>query len=93
MLKYRKEKYMILTDAINLVLTEYPGMKAIGAAENSDAWIIGLDFTDSTSEHPAPGTPSIAVEKTTGVLHSLIPGTDEFWHYMTGARKVPIPRI
>lgn len=23
---------------------------------------------------------------------SLVPGTDEFWHYMTGARKVPIPR-
>lgn len=33
---------MILTDAINLVLAEYPGMKAIGAAESADAWIIGL---------------------------------------------------
>lgn len=28
---------MILTDAINLVLAEYPGMKAIGAAESADA--------------------------------------------------------
>ncbi len=83
---------MILTDAIGLVLAEYPGMKVIGAAENSDAWIIGLDFAASTSEHPVPGTPSIAVEKTSGVLHSLTPGTDEFWHYMTGARRAPIPR-
>ena len=84
---------MILTDAISLVLAEYPGMKAIGAAENSDAWIIGLDFAASTSEHPTPGTPSIAVDKTSGVLHSLTPGTDEFWHYMTGAKKVPIQQI
>lgn len=83
---------MILNDAISLVLDEYPGMKVIGVAENSDAWIIGLDFAASTSERPVPGTPSIAVEKTSGVLHSLVPGTDEFWHYMTGARKVPIPR-
>lgn len=83
---------MILDDAIGLVLDAYPGMKAIGAAESSDAWIIGLDFAASTSEHPVPGTPSIAVEKTSGVLHSLVPGTDEFWHYMTGVRKVPIPR-
>ena len=83
---------MILTDAIGLVLAEYPGMKVIGAAENSDAWIIGLDFAASTSEHPVPGMPSIAVDKTSGVLHSLTPGTDEFWHYMTGARKAPIPR-
>lgn len=84
---------MILTDAIGLVLAEYPGMRVIGAAENSDAWIIGLDFAASTSEHPVPGTPSIAVDKTSGVLHSLTPGTDEFWHYMTGARKVPIPQV
>lgn len=84
---------MILTDAIGLVLAEYPGMRAIGAAENSGAWIIGLDFAASTSEHPVPGTPSIAVDKTSGVLHSLTPGTDEFWHYMTGARKVPIPQV
>lgn len=84
---------MILTDAIGLVLAEYPGMRTIGAAENSDAWIIGLDFAASTSEHPVPGTPSIAVDKTSGVLHSLTPGTDEFWHYMTGARKVPIPQV
>lgn len=84
---------MILTDAISLVLAEYPGMRVIGAAENSDAWVIGLDFAASTSEHPVPGTPSIAVEKTSGVLHSLVPGTDEFWHYMTGARKVPIPQV
>ena len=84
---------MILTDAIGLVLAEYPGMRAIGAAESSDAWIIGLDFAASTSEHPVPGTPSIAVDKTSGVLHSLTPGTDEFWHYMTGARKVPIPQV
>ena len=83
---------MILTDAIGLVLAEYPGMKVIGAAENSDAWIIGLDFAASTSEHPVPGMPSIAVDKTSGVLHSLTPGTDEFWHYMTDARKAPIPR-
>ncbi len=83
---------MILDDAIGLVLDTYPDMKAIGAAESSDAWIIGLDFAASTSEHSVPGTPSIAVEKTSGVLHSLVPGTDEFWHYMTGARKVPIPR-
>lgn len=84
---------MILADAIGLVLAEYPGMRVIGAAENSDAWIIGLDFAASTSEHPVPGTPSIAVDKTSGVLHSLTPGTDEFWHYMTGARKVPIPQV
>jgi hypothetical protein len=84
---------MILGDAISLVLDEYPGMKAIGAAESSDVWIVGLDFAASTSEHPVPGTPSIAVEKTSGVLHSLVPGTDEFWHYMTGARKVPIPQV
>lgn len=84
---------MILDDAISLVLDEYPGMKAIGAAESPDAWIVGLDFASSTSEHPVPGTPSIAVEKTSGVLHSLVPGTDEFWHYMTGARKVPIPQV
>lgn len=84
---------MILGDAISLVLDEYPGMKVIGAAESSDAWIVGLDFAASTSEHPVPGTPSIAVEKTSGVLHSLVPGTDEFWHYMTGARKVPIPQV
>lgn len=84
---------MILDDAISLVLDEYPGMKAIGAAESSDAWIIGLDFAASTSEHPVPGTPSIAVEKASGVLHSLVPGTDEFWHYMTGARKVSIPQV
>ena len=84
---------MILDDAISLVLDEYPGMKAIGAAESSDAWIVGLDFAASTSEHPVPGTPSIAVEKTSGVLHSLVPGTGEFWHYMTGARKVPIPQV
>ena len=68
---------MILTDAINLVLAEYPGMKAIGAAESADAWIIGLDFASSTA----------------GVLHDLIPGTEDFWHYMTGAKKVTIPRI
>ena len=43
---------MILMDAIGLVLAEYPGMKAIGAAESPDAWIIGLDFAASTSEHP-----------------------------------------
>lgn len=84
---------MILNDAISLVLDEYPGMKVIGVAENSDAWIIGLDFAASTSEHPVPGTPSIAVDKTSGVLHSLTPGTDEFWHYMTGARNVPIPQV
>lgn len=65
---------MILTDAINLVLAEYPGMKAIGAAESADAWIIGLDFASSTDDHPVPGTPSVAVEKTSGVLHDLIPG-------------------
>ena len=59
---------MILTDAINLVLAEYPGMKAIGAAESADAWIIGLDFASSTDDHPVPGTPSVAVEKTSGVL-------------------------
>ncbi|EDN82849.1 hypothetical protein BIFADO_01130 [Bifidobacterium adolescentis L2-32] len=28
---------MILADAINLVLAEYPGMKAIGVAESADA--------------------------------------------------------
>ncbi len=55
---------MILADAINLVLAEYPGMKAIGAAESADAWIIGLDFASSTDDHPVPGTPSVAVEKT-----------------------------
>ena len=71
---------MILTDAIGLVLAEYPGMRAIGAAENSDAWIIGLDFAASTSEHPVPGTPSIAVDKTSGVLHSLTPGTVSYTH-------------
>ena len=43
---------MILADAINLVLAEYPGMKAIGAAESADAWIIGLDFASSTDDHP-----------------------------------------
>ena len=74
---------MILTDAINLVLAEYPGMKAIGAAESADAWIIGLDFASSTDDHPVPGTPSVAVEKTSGVLHDLIPGTEDLWHYMT----------
>ena len=84
---------MILTDAINLVLAEYPGMKAIGAAESADAWIIGLDFASSTDDHPAPGTPSVAVEKTSGGLHDLIPVTEDFWHYMTGAKKVTIPRI
>lgn len=45
---------MILADAINLVLAEYPGMKAIGAAESADAWIIGLDFASSTDDHPVP---------------------------------------
>ena len=80
---------MILTDAINLVLAEYPGMKA----ESADAWIIGLDFASSTDVHPVPGTPSVAVEKTSGVLHDLIPGTEDLWHYMTGAKKVTIPRI
>lgn len=84
---------MILADAINLVLAEYPGMKAIGAAESADAWIIGLDFASSTDDYPVPGTPSVAVEKTSGVLHDLIPGTEDFWHYMTGAKKVTIPRI
>lgn len=59
---------MILNDAISLVLDKYPDMKVIGAAENSDAWIIGLDFAASTSEHPVPGTPSIAVDKTSGVF-------------------------
>ena len=33
---------MLLSDAIKLVLAEYPDMKAIGAAENTDAWIVGL---------------------------------------------------
>lgn len=84
---------MILADAINLVLAEYPGMKAIGAAKSADAWIIGLDFASSTDDHPVPGTPSVAVEKTSSVLHDLIPGTEDFWHYMTGAKKVTIPRI
>ena len=46
-----------------------------------------------TDDHPVPGTPSVAVEKTSGVLHDLIPGTEDFWHYMTGAKKVTIPRI
>ena len=45
------------------------------------------------ADHPVPGTPSVAVEKTSGVLHDLIPGTEDFWHYMTGAKKVTIPRI
>lgn len=65
---------MILTDAINLVLAEYPGMKAIGAAESADAWIIGLDFTSSTDDHPVPGTPSAAVEKHQAFCMTLFRG-------------------
>lgn len=65
---------MILTDAINLVLAEYPGMKAIGAAESADAWIIGLDFASSTDDHPVPGTPSVAVEKHQAFCMTLFRG-------------------
>ena len=77
---------MILADAINLVLAEYPGMKAIGAAESADAWIIGLDFASSTDDHPVPHTERSG-RKTSGVLHDLIPGTEDLWHYMTGAKR------
>lgn len=65
---------MILADAINLVLAEYPGMKAIGAAESADAWIIGLDFASSTDDHPVPGTPSAAVEKHQAFCMTLFRG-------------------
>ncbi|MFC0266358.1 hypothetical protein [Alloscardovia macacae] len=82
---------MDYSQARAIVLESFPHKKVVRLFESDLCWNFTLAELGETYITNIPGNVSYAVDKETGEVFPLFPGSDAFWKYMPDLKKVPVP--
>lgn len=74
--------------AMDIVLRAYPGSVILGMAESNAGFIFSLGTPEEKHMPPIPGGLSVAVDRNDGRTIQLLPGSEEFYRFLTGARRI-----
>lgn len=84
---------MEVNEAMAIAKRQYPDMIVTGAGDAGGAWIFGFDFPDMDTYPSEPGLPMLAVEKETGRVMDMSPGTKAFDTYMPASKPLDISEV
>lgn len=74
--------------AMDIVLRAYPGNVILGATGSDAGFVFGLGTPEEKYSPPIPGGLPVAVDRNDGRIIGLLPGSEEFYRFLTGARRI-----
>ncbi|OTA27236.1 hypothetical protein B9G54_01575 [Alloscardovia macacae] len=82
---------MDYTDAFAAIHRLFPDGVLVSLSESELCWAFGVADSVETYVEGSPGNAVYAVDRKTGEVSLLVPGSDVFLKYMPGLKKIPIP--